>query len=90
MIVFLGGSLAKSPCNKFKLQFAVRCQGLLNNGEGCLTTHLSDIGLFIDGRPVNVLEAGDSVWTVNPSVPNLQNSGTEKSLRPGRETGSQS
>jgi len=25
-------------------------QGLLNDGEGCLTTHLSDIGLFIDGK----------------------------------------
>jgi hypothetical protein len=25
-------------------------KGLLNDAEGCLTTHLSDIGLFIDGR----------------------------------------
>merc|ERR1719197_189281 len=25
-------------------------RGLLNDGRGCLTTHLSDIGLFLDGR----------------------------------------
>jgi len=25
-------------------------QGIINDGEGCLTTHLSDIALFIDGR----------------------------------------
>lgn len=25
-------------------------RGVLNDGEGCLTTHLSDIALFIDGR----------------------------------------
>lgn len=36
-------------------------EGLLNNGDGCLTTHLSDIGLFIDGRPVEVLEVDRAV-----------------------------
>jgi len=25
-------------------------RGVLNDGEGCLTTHLSDLALFIDGR----------------------------------------
>merc|ERR1719460_1715226 len=25
-------------------------QGILNDGQGCLTTHLSDIGFFLDGR----------------------------------------
>merc|ERR1719359_2744081 len=24
--------------------------GMLNDGNGCLTTHLSDMGLFLDGR----------------------------------------
>merc|ERR1719409_1684725 len=25
-------------------------RGILNDGRGCLTTHLSNMGLFIDGR----------------------------------------
>ena len=40
----------------------VAFQGLLNNGDGCLTTHLSDIGLFVDGRPVQILEAMVTSW----------------------------
>ena len=40
-------------------------EGLLNNGDGCLTTHLSDIGLFVDGRPVQILEAHRIVGGTN-------------------------
>ncbi|CAJ1420734.1 unnamed protein product [Effrenium voratum] len=36
-------------------------QGLLNNGDGCLTTHLSDIGLFVDGRPAKLLEVDRAI-----------------------------
>merc|ERR1719460_1704550 len=35
-------------------------QGILNDGQGCLTTHLSDIGFFLDGR-VNTLKLMQSV-----------------------------
>jgi hypothetical protein len=35
-------------------------KGLLNNGDGCLTTHLSDIGLFIDGRPAELFKVGSA------------------------------
>ena len=61
MIVFLGS---------LSTEISVRCQGLLNNGDGCLTTHLSDIGLFIDGRPVNVLEV--RVTRESPSGRNIR------------------
>jgi hypothetical protein len=31
-------------------------RGLLNNADACLTTHLSDMGLFIDGRLPDILK----------------------------------
>ena len=64
---------------------AVRCwQGLLNNGDGCLTTHLSDIGLFIDGRPVNVLEVRETRESQGSLHLHWRN------IRPGSKTGSES
>eukprot|EP00927_Polykrikos_kofoidii_P024628 TRINITY_DN22363_c0_g1_i1.p1 TRINITY_DN22363_c0_g1~~TRINITY_DN22363_c0_g1_i1.p1 ORF type:complete len:2052 (-),score=246.12 TRINITY_DN22363_c0_g1_i1:505-6537(-) len=36
-------------------------RGVLNDGDGgCLTTHLSDIGLFIDGRAPEVVRVGSA------------------------------
>merc|ERR1719409_1222132 len=30
-------------------------KGILNDGLGCLTTHLSDIGIFLDGRVPSIM-----------------------------------